>query len=555
MATFSNPIDTASDGKCETACKLELGSSERFKSNLVEQQIIKASKAHITPQIFSDPKKQAFYCKLLNDVMMKTFDSPDEQKIFQAALEGMKRNYPDILSGKEKNMFFCPAAFNFDSRIGTFETSVPEELETTQAVLEAKQTLSAKEKKDLKVIQEHLKKIRPQIAEQEFFDALACFFYPYRGIFVHSLKLDQHLKALTDKARLYRKQNKNVGFGLTTLEKKLVEQFNISEQSLTDTADKIITRLKQKGKVTPSKTINGRTIRETIDEELKGNEKASTQKHFKSGQNYSLDDIKDGVKLGKFESDCRFAGENDLLIMLPDLKLFVCVEIKRHMKPDERKNQQLEGTDKSNQATNATLKPLPNIDGNLQSAASQLKKNANFTSLMHGAILSPGWRFVKVAAISPYVYNKEKICRNCNKFILTTEMLREPGGISKWWKQTGLLDGTQNFDQKTKNQCYEEFQLFFNRLVNLSAVRVVPDPFHTWVQIQGDNPRHMSAGYTKTKCRGTIDVKDALKLPHDAYKVLYFNKDQQALLTTDELNVVFFCDFGSGKSNVVVQIN
>ena len=66
--------------------------------------------------------------------MYNIFDNPEEQKIFRTALEGMNRNYPEILNGKEKNMFYCPSAFNFDSRIGVNETSVPEALEKTKAI-------------------------------------------------------------------------------------------------------------------------------------------------------------------------------------------------------------------------------------------------------------------------------------------------------------------------------------------------------------------------------------------------------------------------------------
>ena len=34
-------------------------------------------------------------------------------------------------------------------------------------------------------------------------------------IFIHSLKLDEHLKVLTNKAREHRRQNKNIAFELT----------------------------------------------------------------------------------------------------------------------------------------------------------------------------------------------------------------------------------------------------------------------------------------------------------------------------------------------------
>ena len=76
---------------------------------------------------------------------------------------------------------------------------------------------------------------------------------------------------------------------------------------------------------------------------------------------------------------------------------------------------------------------------------------------MHGAILSPGWRFAKAAAISPYVYNSDKVCDHCNRFILTSEIINTPGGLEKWWKETGLADRAKAFDQATKNQAYHEF--------------------------------------------------------------------------------------------------
>ena len=107
MASDSHFIDTASDKNCEVPCPLELGSGEKFKINLMQQQSVKGVKCHITPQLFTNPTSQALYQKIMNDVMYKMFDHPDEQKIFRAALEGMHRNYPEILSGQEKNMFYC----------------------------------------------------------------------------------------------------------------------------------------------------------------------------------------------------------------------------------------------------------------------------------------------------------------------------------------------------------------------------------------------------------------------------------------------------------------
>ena len=236
----------------------------------------------------------------------------------------------------------------------------------------------------------------------------------------------------------------------------------------------------------------------------------------------------------------RAEDESSRVEMLPDMKLILCIEIKRHMNCKESIH---------------LSKSTSRIDKNMKAASNQLKKNADFMSLRHGAILSPDWRFVKVCAISPSFNTSQNICQHCRRFILTSDMLKVPGGLEKWWKETGLADRAQKLDQKAKDDAYNEFQLFFNRMVCLSSVRVVPDPFHTWTQIQGNNPHHMSAGHTRADqgalnqhSSGGVDVKDVLNRSHDAYKVLIFNKDQMALLTTDKIPFVFFmCDFGSGN--------
>ena len=475
----------------------------------------------------------------MNDIMFKIFNSPEEQTLLRTALEGMNKNYSEILNGMQKDMFYCPTAFNVDSRIGPTSAN-PDELDELQASLESKENLSATEKGNLKKIQTYLHKLRPQLAEQEFVDALACFFYQKRGIFIHSLKLDDHLKTLTDKAKHQRKQNSKMGFGFTDFEHKLKEQFNISDQNLTDKADTISKYLLGQKRVNLGQSINGRVVRQAIEDQFKGNERMYTKKLFKAGQDYSMDEIRDGVKLGIFQSECRVAGENDLFIMFPDSKLILCVEIKRHM------------TSKENHSGSQST---PKIDRHMRDASSQLKKNAKFISSMHGAILSSGWQFAKVCAISPTLYNSEKICKNCKKFILTSDILKAPGGLKKWWEETGLSDRSKTFDQKAKDEAYTEFQLFFNRLVCLSSIKIVPDPFQTWERIQGSNTHHMAAGHTRATEEeknmaqsGDLDINAILKFSHNAFKTLFFNKDQQALLTTDTFpHVIFFCDFGAGK--------
>ena len=232
MCSNASTVKPILDTNCEKNCGLNYGISESFQRIVLEQQKIKAAKGHLLSQIFDDPKDQKFYNHMLGDIMIKIFDSKDEQRVFRKSLEGMRSNYPEILNGEEKNMFYAPASFNLDSRIKENESCVPDALEEMQTELDSKQQLTSKEKRNLKKIRDHLQKLRPQLSEQEFVDALACFFYNHRGIFIHSLKLDDHLKVLTNKAREYRRQHSQIGFALTDFEKKLAEQLNISDKIL-----------------------------------------------------------------------------------------------------------------------------------------------------------------------------------------------------------------------------------------------------------------------------------------------------------------------------------
>ena len=240
--------------------------------------------------------------------MIKSFDAEDEQKVFRKSLEGMHTNYPEILNGEENNMFYCPTAFNFSSRIGENETSIPDALDEMKTSIESKQQLTPKDQRNLRKIRDHLQKLRPELTEQEFVDSLACFFYKQRGIFIHSLKLDEHLKVLTNKARENRRQNKKLGFELTDFEKKLAELLNISHQTLIDTAKDVINHLSTYAKANKGPTINGRVIRQAINDRLTGNDRMYIMKLFKPVSEYTIDEVRDGIVLGKFESECHVAG-------------------------------------------------------------------------------------------------------------------------------------------------------------------------------------------------------------------------------------------------------
>ena len=65
----------------------------------------------------------------------------------------------------------------------------------------------------------------------------------------------------------------------------------------------------------------------------------------------------------------------------------------------------------------------------------------------------------------------------------------------------------------------------------------------------------MSAGHTTATPNAQAQyasrsesIEDVLNRSHDAYKVLFFNRDQISLLAADSfVHVLFMCDFGAGN--------
>ena len=240
------------------------------------------------------------------------------------------------------------------------------------------------------------------------------------------------------------------------------------------------------------------------------------------------------MRLSKFEYQSDLPGEMDFLIVLPDMKIFINVEVKAKMNDQEK------------------LTHMVYIDGNLRSAAKQTHKHAMYTSQIHGSIISEQWRFIKVAAIIPNVDNLERVCDHCKKFVITNAILEAEGGLSKWWNDTGIFEGVEKIDA-IKHKSYKEFLNIFNRIVNLSAMAKQQVVSNAWKQIVGETIQYdapITAGWTKTSDLPAtqLNIGDAIARPHDAYKILYFNADQYSLLQTNKLlRVLFFCDFGSGK--------
>ena len=531
------------------SCVLEMGLCQRFRLYIAEQQDkIKKQGGLQALKLFTNAKEQQLFEPILKDVLWNIFNDPAERKIFMTALTGMKRNYLNILTGEKSTMTIFPESFAFDDRIKMHNTVVVSALEEMKKEMKTTKT-------DFKNIRKFLTKIKPQVAEGDIFDPLARFFYNKRGIFLHSLKMDQYLKIFTRVSKDYRKQNKSAPPQMTSLEEKLKEALGITEDTLNEEAGNILAALTKLGNPGP---YFGEDIHAEIENSLsKRKSNAFKQKAkpmFKKGSSYSEDETRNLLRLAKLQCEMNYAGENDFMLILPDLQLFMSIEVK---------SQNKEGTTKVGQVTsNVTAstdgKKQPsrsNIDNNLIEASTQLKKNSKYTSRLHGSILSNGWGFLKCAAVLPRVIKSSGICKHCAKFILTEDTILKPGALDEWFRATGVEEVMGKMD---KQRSYQEFMMLFNRLVNLSCIGIqkTSAPI-TWEQVEGANAHFFSSGYTATP-KGSKPVElsfgEAQNRPIDAFKALYYNQDQYIMLTTEDLfRVIFLSDFGAGKIIINVR--
>ena len=446
----------------------------------------------------------------------------------------MMRNYPEVLNDSKKTMTVFPESFEFDRRIDQHNTVVLPVLEQIKKEMDETHA-------DFTKIKKFIEKIKPQLAEGDIFDPLIRFFYNNRGLFLHSLKMDQYLKSFSKLAQEYRRNNTSASPQLTALEEKLKTAFSIEDNDLDAPANKVLADLNQQGH---KGTFLGVDVKISIESTFVNKWKAfktKSKQAFQDGSKYTTDEVKDKLKLIKFHHELNYPGEQDFCCIIADLRLFVSIEVKCHMKEN------LNGSPKTSKST---------IDGNLRSAAEQLRKNSSYTSRLHGPILSKGWGFLKIAAIMPHVINKQAVCPHCNRFILTEDILTTPGGIEKWFQETGILEHVGKINQQMKDQGFEDMLKIFNRLVNLSNIGIQPANMpQAWQKITGKDDNYITAGYTATP-QGSkseeLNFDEVLNRPHDAFKILYFNRDQYQLLTTKDLfRLIFLCDYGAGKYKLI----
>ena len=265
--------------------------------------------------------------------------------------------------------------------------------------------------------------------------------------------------------------------------------------------------------------------------EMKKQSNAGDNTNELKGKSHVLGDVVNSLKHILYENFIKPPGEWDFLVILSHLKIMLNVEVKRQMNLKDRAQQ--------------------NLNSSLKSASHQCEDHADYASRVFTPFLSPDWQFVKIAAILPGELDRSMICDHCNQFIITgndeEEMQKNINNI-----RDRLLSISTASDKK---EVQEDLAAFTKVLVGLSSISTdhthSGDPGSVWRQIQGSNPDHisLSGGWTRSDLELTpneMSFKNILRQPSNINKLVYYNADQQLILTNKLNFVVLKADFGSG---------
>ena len=496
----------------------------------------------------------------------EVFDGNIGKDVFSKIRQGtLRTNFQKTYDNKKCCLKISPPLFEYNSKIGIHDTVVPEKLKEIVELLKLTET----GKKEMNKIKKFLADIEPQIAESDIFDELAIFFCNERGILLHGYQPRAFLKVFVDMAADYRRRSKTKGYQLTDLERKILVALNIQIKEVEAIADEVVVKLKNQHPTMTAfptsmihKQINGMNFRH-LPPDFKGvasnkfrfrksypskklhdsknstdmlnSEENTSKEHvirnkkkapFLKELTYDESEIKEAMMFSIYETESRFPGEWDFLVVLPDHKCIINVEVKNNRDNDSK-------------------------NSNLRCAAKQLKDHAKYMARVHGVILSEDWSFLKMAAIVPNVVDDSNVCDHCKEFIISNQC-----SISTVWNNLPMSSVVKVENDQRKADI--EFGHLFDRLVHFSSTI---QQSHSgienmaWKQIQGNIFHSISSGYTASDLASNSapeslpSFSDVRHMPHTASKILYFNPEQIGLLSKRIL--MFLSDYGSGKLNLL----
>ena len=572
LSLQENVSAISSVNKC--SCEHELGYSKSFKASLLAQ---KSSKRQCNPSQIA---------RTLETI----FKDPFSKEIFKKSKEGMERNYKDTAEGTKKNLTIIPPVYQYNSKIATHEVMDSTALEAIFDTLMSNVrpegssiTPPTYNPGDAKQIEKLLLDLKPQTAEGTVFTELALFFHSHKGLMIHGFEPGQGLKVFVDEAanqrkRMFEATNNIHNFDLLAMEKSILQANNVDMNDVTtvgkdviDMCDRLIwvntlTEASNQSCFSTSKiqaaieTINipksfsneciektkGKFKRDSVPSSLGKQQIAQRQQEKKDKKSvltpdqkkqskidmevkdrfYTNDEILREVTYGIYQAESKHQSEWDFLLVLPEARAIINVEVK------------------NNRDTNSK-------NTNVTKAAEQLEKHALYMARVFGDIFKEPWSFIKVAAIHPHVVNKDLVCDECKKYVLT-----EDHDIKAMCDEIGLFKDNRG----SEKSFYSDYVDLFNRIVSFSSIikKGVPSfTGNTFEQIGGDTSTSIGAGFTRASGPLTSSDQhpsfDKIKnMPHTAAKAMYINNDQLGLLTRRcPRRVIFLNDFGAG--NVLIH--
>ena len=473
-----------------------------------------------------------------------------EYKLVVDMEKRIKSEYDDVFSGNLNDFISIPETFQYEKDMSISIQGLEDRIKTEN---EKGENAYGYTQSEITRMENELKNMKGEVAENEVQSKLKTFFSKNRGVLFHSFHPENVLSPLTCRAKSQRQNVKSLNW--TPLEEKLAEVLNIKlsnvEQEAVDILNK--TNLPRNQNFRPESLEKELEKQKRFDKKKFGVIKSMIKQMVKtmSKTNFTFNEAIRAISIGILYHRFRPDGEMDFVGVLPDAKLIFTFEVKY-------------------QIENSSQPPTSLLD----SATKQTKHNEEVISRIFGPMFSSGWRLVKVPIIiqqdSLGTLDPNTYCPHCEKFIINSGSLND---LQSWFDQTKLGSTTSGKTGLTSSylESLRMLELIITSISvneNLSAWERVLGPNHSEPISAGYTPIQGSFGATvKKKFKNTINYflgnttpdhitfDDAKHKAHDAQKLLFFSRLQLSLLNISHcLSAILWGDYGTGNVAHIINI-
>ena len=535
----------ASDSHCVgPTCKRKLGSSEIFKQHLLQPTNNSQSTLQVNPvanvyNVMGNLKNK--FTVIDPSTGDNMFES--EYNLVVDMEKRIKSEYDDVFTGKLNDFIPIPETFQYEKDMSISIHGLEERIKTEKEIGENAYGYTESE---ITRMENELKNMKGEVAENEVQSNLKIFFSKNRGVLFHSFHPENVLSPLTCRAKSQR-QNA-ISLKWTPLEEKLAEILNINLGNVEQEAVIIL----NKTNLPRNQEFDLENLEKELDKQNRFDKKkfhlikSMVQQIVKtmSKTHFNFNEAMRAISIGILYHRFRPDGEMDFVGVLPDAKLIFTFEAKYQI-------------GKSSQ-TSTTL---------LDSATKQTKRNEEVISRLFGPMFSSEWRLVKVPIImqedSLENLDPNTYCRHCEKFIINSGFLND---LQSWFDQTKL--GSINSGKTGLTQSYVECLGMLELII--TSVSIIEN-LSAWERVLGLNFNEpISVGYTPSQ--GTFGAKvkapskksgnsslgnkipdhisfdEAKHKAHDAQKLMFFSRLQLCLLNIYHcLSAILWGDYGTGN--------